>query len=365
MTFRNLYRQPLRSVLTVLGVAVGIVALVAFTAVVRGIWRASQRSITSGGSDLVVFQAGIAAEVFSSLEENKTRAALLSVPGVQEVAPALTHLMPVEGKPFFLLFGVHPEDFPSHQGFITEGRDLERDDEVHIGTIAQKALNKKVGDKVRLGTRTFRVVGVFQTDVVFYNGAIVMMLPALQELTKRPGQVSVFQVKVRPGAKPVEVAWRIESDHADLVAIASAQQYTKVDPGLNVFDALQVSVTILAVIVGGLVVLNTMWMSVHERTREIGVLRALGWSRRLVMGMIFCESIGVGLLACIVGSPLGLAAASLTTRWSFTHRFIQPEFDARPVVTAVIIGLVLSILGGMAPAWRAARISPAEALRYE
>jgi ABC-type antimicrobial peptide transport system permease subunit len=81
--------------------------------------------------------------------------------------------------------------------------------------------------------------------------------------------------------------------------------------------------------------------------------------------MILTESIGVGLLACMVGSPLGFALANLTTAWSYTNRFIQPVFDGTPILGAIVVGVVLSILGGLAPAWRAARISPVEALRYE
>lgn len=362
---RNLYRQPLRSSLTVLGVSLGIIAMVAISSVVRGLWAASQKSITAGGTDLLVFQAGVAGDIFSVLDETKTRAALMSTPGVAEVAAALTHVMPVEGKPFFIVFGIHPGEYSSQQNRIVEGRMMKAENEVLLGKLAKSALKKKVGDAITLAGREFTVAGIYETDVVFYNGAVLVNLPALQSLIKRPGQVTAFQVKVAAGQKPIEVSWRIESDHKDLVAIGSAAQYNKVDAGLDIVDAVQAAVSILVTLVGGLVVLNTMWMSVHERTRELGVLRALGWSQRRVVAMILAESTAVGIAACIVGSPLGCLLANVTTQWSLTNRFVQPVFGFGPFVVAGAVGLAMSLLGGFAPAWRASRISPAEALRYE
>jgi len=365
LTCRNLYRQKLRTSLTILGVAVGIVAMVAFTAVVRGMWRASQSSITAGGTDLLVFQSGVAADFFSVLNEEKTRAALMEIPDIQDVAAALTHIMPVEGHPLFLVFGVHPDEYSARNNYIVEGRAIQAEDEILLGRLAKKALNKTIGGTVTLGGKQYRVVGIFETEVVFYNGAIVMDLPVLQKLARKAGLVSTFQIKVRPSVKPLEVSWKIEQKHRDLVAIGGAAQYNKVDAGLDIVDALQFAVSVLATFVGGLIVLNTMWMSVHERTREIGVLRSIGWSKGRIIGMILSESCGVGLIACLVGSPLGFVLASLTTKWSLASRFVQPVFDAAPVIGALCVAIALSIMGGLAPAWRAARISPVEALRYE
>lgn len=365
MTLRNLYRQRLRTSLTILGVSVGVVAMVAFTAVVRGMWAATQGSITAGGTDLLVFQKGVAGDIFSSLDEKKTEASLRAVPGVADVGAALTHVMPVGGKPFFITFGVRPDDYSSKSTTLISGRTIKADDEVALGKLAASALDKKVGDTLTIWGREYKVVGIFETEVVFYNGALVMNLTALQKLTKRPGLVTTFQIKVAPGEKPVEVSWRIEKANPDVVAIASAAQYNKVDNGLDMIAKLQVAVSVLSMIVGGLIVLNTMWMSVHERTKEIGVLRAVGWSRRRVIGMILLESLGVGVMACVIGTPLGFGLANATTLWSTTSRFIQPVFDAEPVLVSMVVGVLLSILGGFAPAWRASRISPVEALRYE
>ncbi|HUN81192.1 MAG TPA: ABC transporter permease, partial [Phycisphaerae bacterium] len=205
MVWRNLYRQPLRTSLTIIGVAVGVIGMVAITAVVRGMWAASHNSIHAGGTDLLVFQSGVAGDIFSVLDEEKTRASLMAIPGIADAAAALTHVSPVEGKPFFIVFGIHAEDYSSRENQIIEGRMLQGEKEVLLGKLAKSALGKKVGDHVTIAGRRFTIAGIFESEVVFYNGAILLDLPALQKLTKREGQVSVFQVKCKPGFKPQEV----------------------------------------------------------------------------------------------------------------------------------------------------------------
>jgi putative ABC transport system permease protein len=147
--------------------------------------------------------------------------------------------------------------------------------------------------------------------------------------------------------------------------VASVSEYSKVDQGLEMAEGIVWTVTFIAVVVGSIIVANTMWMSVLERTREIGVLRAVGWSRRRIVLMIVLEAAGLGLGACFLGSVLG-AALAWSTKWlPVSNLFVDPTFDAATFVLALAVALLLSMLGALMPAWRAARILPAEALRYE
>ena len=113
------------------------------------------------------------------------------------------------------------------------------------------------------------------------------------------------------------------------------------------------------------IVLNTMWMTVLERTREIGVLRAVGWSRREVLTAVLAESVIVGCAALVVGALLGVALAKLIVYTPIIAQFVKPAFAVKHFVLAGAAAVVLSVLGGALPAWRAAQVSPAEALRYE
>ncbi|HVP12757.1 MAG TPA: FtsX-like permease family protein [Phycisphaerae bacterium] len=365
MCRRNLYRQPVRTSLTALGVAVGVVAIVAFGATTRGFWASTNAAIHFAESDMMVFQAGVAADLFSSLDEKATRAALLADPDVADVASYLWQVMPAEGMPFAFLIGLNPERMGEHQHRLLRGRYVKSDDEIILGSIAAKILNKDVGDRMWIGREIYRIVGVFETEVVYFNGAIVMSLSKLQAISHKPGQVTSFQVRVRPGVDGRVVADRLERTIPGIVAIVSAEQYKKVDKGLEIASFINRRVSFLAIVVGGIIVTNTMWMAVNERTREIGVLRAMGWSKRGIVAMIIAESAGVGLIAWVVGCLGGVGLAKLSTELPIAAQFVDPVYDWQPFCTALAVAVVLSILGGALPAWRAARISPVEALRHE
>lgn len=365
MCLRNLYRQPLRTILTALGVSVGVVAIVAFGTMVRGFWASTNAAIHFSAGDMMVFQAGVAADIFSTLNEEKTREALLADPDVVKATATLWHLMPAPKMHFSFIIGLHPSEMQTHAENMVRGRLPEDTYEVILGSIAARTLKKDLDDHVVFARHPFRVVGIFQTDVVYFNGAVVMPMRPLQELIHKEGQVTSFQVSVRPGADPEAVAERIERNNPNLFAIASAAQYKKVDQGLEIANNMVNVVSFLAIIIGSVIVTNTMWMSVHERTREIGVLRAVGWTRRRIVAMIVIEAAGVGFIACLGGCVLGSGLAELATRLPVASQFVDPVFDWQPYGVALAVAVLLSVLGSALPALRAARISPVEALRYE
>ena len=356
----------MRTTLTAVGVSIGVMAIVSFTTMVRGLWQSVEGGIHVYGSELLVFQANIAADILSILDEKSTREKLLAVPGVDMAIGTLWHILPVADRPFCLFLGLRKVDFGNDRGNLLRGRYPENDDEILLGTIAARNVFKKdVGDTVEIRGRTYTVVGVFQSGVIFIDGAIIMCLPRLQEIAAKPDQVTVFQVHLDEGVDPETVATQIERRYPDLVAVGQASEYNKADQGLIVANGMVWGVSFLAIVIGGIIVANTMWMTVLERTRQIGILRAVGWSRGRIVAMIILEATGIGLLAMVIGCPAGVGLAKLAASLRVTEQFIQPVFDAQPFLLALLISVVLSVLGALLPAWRAAQISPAEALRYE
>lgn len=365
MTARNLYRRKVRTALTALGVSVGVIAIVALTAIMRGNFQQASQAIRSGDADLVVFQGHVASPIFSILNESQTQAELLAVAQVRQAVGVLWYPMPAENQPIALVLGARRADMPSLGRKLVQGRLSQDDDEVVLGAVAERVLHKHVGDTVTVQGRPYRVVGISSQGTVFLDGAILMSLSRLQQLTGRQGCVTVFRVHVQPGAAPEIVGREIEQRYPELVALTGSDELGKLGPALDAARGLWWAVTFVAVVIGSIIVANTMWMSVMERTREIGVLRAVGWARRRVMGMILVEAVGVGLLACLVGSLLGAGLAELAANMPVTGSFISPDFGPVPFLLALAVAVVLSVLGALAPAWRAGRISPAEALRYE
>jgi putative ABC transport system permease protein len=124
-------------------------------------------------------------------------------------------------------------------------------------------------------------------------------------------------------------------------------------------------ISLLAVFIGAVGMLNTMLMSVLERTREIGVLRSLGWRRRRVLGMILKESLVLGTVGGVCGIPLGLGLGGLIGMAGIWGGAIRPLYAPRLFVQAVVVAMIAGVVGGLYPAWRAANLRPIEALRYE
>jgi putative ABC transport system permease protein len=130
-------------------------------------------------------------------------------------------------------------------------------------------------------------------------------------------------------------------------------------------DAMMNAISLLAILVSGVVVMNTMLMSVMERTREIGVLRALGWRRRRVLSLIMEESVILGLIGGVIGIGFGYLLGVLLANIPIYGEMLSLKLSYEEFIRAFVVALTLGVLGGFIPALRATRMQPIEALRYE
>jgi putative ABC transport system permease protein len=136
-------------------------------------------------------------------------------------------------------------------------------------------------------------------------------------------------------------------------------------PDFEASEGMMGGISILAIVVGGVGVLNTMLMAVFERTREIGVLRSLGWGRRAILGMILRESLLLGLIGGLAGILIAFGLVQLMSIAPVVGDYLQVVWEWEVFVRAIAIALLLGLLGGLYPAFRATRLQPVEALRYE
>lgn len=365
MSWRNLYRQPVRSCLTALGVAVGVMAIVSFGSITTGVRDSINAAIRFEEGDMLVFQRGVGGDIFSTLDEEKIGAALLANPDVIKATPYLIQILPAGRLPFACVIGLHDETVREHAHMVVRGRPVENRNEVLLGAVAARLLNVDVGDVLRISLGHYKVVGVFDTGIVVFDAALVLNMEQLQQITGREAKVTSFQVTVREGANPSAIANRLENSIPGIAAVANAEQYQRVDQGYEILKAMNWEVSFLAILIGSIIVGNTMWMAVNERTREIGVLRAIGWSRSRIVKMIIVESAGVSLVAWVLGGVLGVVLAQLSTCLPVAAQFVNPVFGWEAFAMALGVAVVLGVLGGALPAWRAARVSPVEALRHE
>lgn len=363
---KNLLRQRVRAFLTLLGITIGIVTVVALGVVTAGLKDTADSFVRSGGADFIVAQEGAADLTFSRVPESAVEE-VADIRGVAKVRPVVTHIITAGSNPFFFLTGVPPDALAEADVDLVRGRllDPSETDEVVLGAGAVDDLGVDVGDQVTLDGRAFRVTGVFTSQVVWEDSGGFAPLATVQELTRITDAVTLAFVTVEPGVDAGEVAAEIRRRVSDVVTIANAEEYRQIDSGFTLIDAANTAISLLAVVIGGIGVMNTMVMSIFERTREIGVLRAVGWSKRRVMHMILLESLLLCLLAAVLGALFGVGVSRLVTLIPAVGNFIAPSYPVSVFVRAAVVGLVVGFVGAIYPALRATRLRPMEALRYE
>jgi len=366
LILRNLLRQKIRTSLTVLGMSVGVTAVVALGILTHSAIKATAGLLKLGSSDFSIGRSGSADLTLSVLTAPDVER-VEAYDEIEHVTPVLIGFTRVGSNPFFAQFGLAAEDLDFFALPLVEGSRLSSSaaDEVMLGDHAATELGADVGETVEIRDRTLTVVGIYHTGEVFADGGAALPLATLQELENKQGLYTLFFVRVKPGVDIDALAAQIETDHSDLATLVDIGDVGEVDQGLEILDAVNLGITILAVFIGGIAVMNTMVMAVFERTREFGILRAIGWRTRRILQMVLGESLLLCLVAVAFGSLIAVGLMQLITLVPTIRSFITPELTVDPFVRGLIVGLAVALLGALYPAYRAAQLSPAQAIRYE
>ena len=357
LVVRNLLRRPARTSLTAAGVALGVGLIVALLSVTAGAKKTADQLIHVGRADFGLFQAGASDLTLSRLPSSLARS-VAHEPGVAAVGRIYLYVTNAG-----LVFGFARGEFPAQRLVMAQGRWA--GDQALVGDVRARSKHLRPGDSVALGRRRFRIGGIFHTGDPFEDGGIVLPLGVVQRLAGRPGDVTTISVAVSLGARPRDVARRLEHDFPGTTAVTEPGQVVKIDTSSRVIISTGWIISLLALIVGGIAVTNTMAMSVFERIREIGILRAVGWRTSRIAGLIVCEALGICLLALAVGLALGYAAAQVFSDHAAAGSLLQPDFTAGVFAWGLAFALGVGVLGAVYPTWRAIRLTPVEALRHE
>jgi putative ABC transport system permease protein len=354
-------RRRARTALTAAGVSIGVGLIVALLSIAAGVRKTAGDLIHIGRADFGVFQEG-ASDLTRSLLPQSLEGRIAGTPGVADVAGIFLRVTSVEGQDSFLVFGYDPEEFPSRRLVIVAGR-RPRGDEALLGDDAARKLGLGPGDELQVEKRRFRIAGLYHSGNRFVDGGTVLPLRTVQRMVGRPREVTTFGVAVRLGARPGDVAKRIEARIPGSVAVTEPGAVVKVDTSSRLIIDAGWIFSLLALIVGGIGVMNTMAMSVFERIHEIGIMRAVGWRSRRIAMLILSEAIGIGLIALAIGLLFGYVAAELFTERGNISQLAEPDFTAGVFAWGLAFALGVAVIGALYPAWRAVSLTPIEALR--
>jgi ABC-type antimicrobial peptide transport system permease subunit len=370
MVIKNLLRRKTRTLLTIVGISVGVAAIVGLGAMADGLEAGYSSMLAGSKADLVISQPD-AYDISLSVLDERIGLDIADMPEVSAMSGMLQGWSQTEGEPFLFVFGYPEDSFVLERFQIIEGGGLDsrvtrgaRGTPVLIGSALAEVTEKSVGDSIRLGDSIFRVVGIYQTGDGFEDSGAVMNLADAQEIVGKSRQVSLFYVQLKDPSLSDRFVKRVERQLSD-VSISGVDEFADEQMMQDMLEIFVWVIGGLAIIIGGVGMMNAQLMSVSERTREIGVLRAVGWSSRRVLVMILSETILVSLAGGLLGVGLGWSLLYLLSTETVYMGLTNADLQTDLLVQAFVVVFTLGLFGGLYPSWRASRLQPVEALRYE
>ncbi|MGB9977836.1 ABC transporter permease [Methanobacterium sp.] len=401
LIIKNIFRNKSRSLLAVFGIAVGVAAVVGLGLVTDNLSASTQKALTAGAADFSVMSGtsgegsgpdggGGPSSGFGGQQLiNQTKVTeIQQIAGVGNATGVLRTNIDLSSNStsnstssnstnesaspqgnfrmnMYSVIGIDSSDLSMDDIVITNGTTYSNGNEVIIGKTAAHSLNKTVGDTLDISNQTFKIVGTYETGNFMDDRGVVMSLSKLQNLTGDTGEVSLILVKASDGTSATDLTNTIEQQYPnELSTSTSLSGMDRMNNGLDVISSGSWAVSLLAVLVGGIVVVVTMMKAVSERTREIGVLRAIGWTKQRIMIMVLGESLVLSVIAIVIGLIIGISVVELIATTNIM-RGIEPALSAYLLLKGIGVALFLGLIGGIYPAYRASKLAPTEALRYE
>jgi putative ABC transport system permease protein len=368
---KNLWNQKVRSVLTILGVGISISGFVSLRGLTYNLEKALQTTYKLRGTDLIVMEKSTL-DIFSSTIDQSYIARLKLIPHVKQASPILFYFYAVQPKQYFLINGWEPGCY-LFDGLKVTGSNLKGDHDALLGSIAARRLNKSLGDKINIRGEEFHISGVFESKNMLEDGTIIVPLNTLQGIKNTPGKITAINlsldsndslklsIKQRQGIAR-DIQNTISSEFQDL-EVKDVQNFIAT-PFSTIFSFTW-AISIVALLIAVMGIINTMTTAVLERTREIGILLAIGWRKFRIIKLVILESAIYGILGGIVGILLGYAIMRILVTLPQIQGFIIMKYDLAFMVKTLGLSLLVGILAGIYPATKAVSIEPIEVLRHE
>ncbi|HKL48432.1 MAG TPA: ABC transporter permease [Desulfuromonadales bacterium] len=378
IAWNNLRRRKARLVFLLLGLLAGVGTVVTLMTLTESLTMDAQHKMENYGANIVItprsdelplnyggMNLGGVAVGGEEIRE-KDLEGISTIPNVKNiaaVAPKVLGAVEVKSERV-LLMGVDPvQEFKLKRWWQVSGRPLEEDNEVVLGSDASATLGLGIGDSFRIDGRTFSVTGILEETGSQDDALLIADLGTAQELLGKQGRLTLVEVAALCADCPVEDMVSQLSAVLPNARVSALQQVVKTRMhALEQFRIFSLGIAGVVLAIGALMVFVTMMGAVNERTREIGIFRALGFRRGHVVALVQIEAAGVSLVAGFLGFAGGLAASrAILPFLAEEHAMLifNPLIGAGAVILAIAVGCLASLY----PALHASRLDPTEALR--
>ena len=357
----NIRSRPTRTFISVLAVALGVVLMLIIGGITTGTLNDYIERTMGVGADFILQSSGASAlYAFSGAAlPAKLANKLLEVRSVSVVAPVLAKFNAADWS---LVFGIDLESYNKLPGRlqIVSGAESLKDDEVIVDDLFAKSHKVGLGSPLIVLNHKFTISGVCRPGAVV---RVFVPLKTLQEMNATPGMATTMFIKVAPGASVEAVEKELRSTYPDYTLISTRDAASLLSgTRLPLLKEFRFAVVLVSMLLSFMVILLAMYTTIFERTREIGILKSLGASRRFIVAMILKESV----IICSLGVGVGIGMSEII-RKAIISAFptLQVTMALGDVFNGCILGLIGGTMGALYPAYKAARMDPVKALSYE
>lgn len=377
---KNPFRNKTRSALSIVGIAIGIATIVALGLITGGMQESVQSTLNSGGAEITVTEANSGVDMSSSGRLNESYVEkLANISGVSSTAGVLTITEQSSsdsqgaGGGFGAMGGLSVNGINRDElnlvGIKSVNGTLfkENSNEIILGKTAAESQNKTIGDTIEVANTEFKITGIFETGNMMSDSGAYTSLKQLQNVTESD-YISQILVKTTEGANDTVISDNIEKKYPDdLSTITAEEQAEMINSAIDILNIASLAISALAIVIGGIGIINTMIMTVYERTKEIGVLKAVGWKSKRILGMILGETLVLTLVSGVVGTIFGIVISELgmILIGSSGPQSLTLAYNPSTFLMAFGVAILVGVIGGIYPAYRASKLAPTEALRYE
>jgi len=361
IVLKQLGRHKVRTSLTVLGVAVGILLVTALSSFSEGISQTVNTELSYLSGIVTVTAKDISFQTFTMSELDESLLdEIAGLSGVDEVAPVIIGQLPNVGN----VFGINLDDVDilNIDVDVAEGRFPEEGaDEMILGYTYAETTGLKVGDEISTRGKKLEIVGILGYTSASEDSGVMMPLVIAQDVLAMKDKISIILVKPVSAGDAEALAREIDSLY-DVQALSEKDAAREAGEFTGQLSIMTFAIGSIAAIIAGIGIMNVMFMSVRERRKEIGTMKALGATTREILSEVVLEAIIITLIGEAIGLVLSLGAVQvLNTLTTEMSAVITPSL----LISVTLFALFLGVFSGLFPAREAARLQPAVVLRYE